>query len=70
VANITYPAEMEGALGHGAGVMRYLHHFEQCLTNDQTPSPNARDGAKSVAVCSAAWQSIREGGVVKVKSDF
>lgn len=50
--------------------MRYLHHFEECLLNDATPSPSVHDGAKSVAVCSAAWQSIRQGGVVKVKNDF
>src|SRR5215207_8773068 len=68
-AKMTFPAEMEGALGHGGGVMRYLHHFEQCLINDESPSPSVRDGAKSVAVCAAAWQSIREGGVVKVQSE-
>jgi predicted dehydrogenase len=65
-----FPAEKEGALGHGSGVMRYLRHFEECLVNDDTPSPNVRDGAKSVAVCSAAWQSIHEGAVVKVQNDF
>jgi predicted dehydrogenase len=70
VANFTFPAEKEGTLGHGGGVMRYLRHFEECLTNNTTPSPSVRDGAKSIAACSAAWQSIREGGVVKVKNDF
>lgn len=70
VANFTFPAEKEGTLGHGAGVMRYLHHFEECLTTRATPSPSVRDGAQSIAVCAAAWQSIREGGVVKVRSDF
>ncbi len=70
MATFTFPAEKEGTLGHGGGVMRYLRHFEECLLNDQTPSPSVRDGAKSVAVCSAAWQSIREGGVAKVRNDF
>lgn len=70
VATFNFAAEREGELGHGGGVMRYLRHFEECLLNDQTPSPNVRDGAKSVAACAAAWQSIREGGVVKVNNDF
>lgn len=70
VANFVFPAEKEGTLGHGAGVMRYLHHFEQCLNEDREPSPSVRDGAKSIAVCEAAWTSIRQGGVVKVRSEF
>jgi predicted dehydrogenase len=70
VATFTFSAEKEGELGHGSGVMRYLRHFEDCLLNDKTPSPGVRDGAKSVAACAAAWQSIRAGGVVKVRNDF
>lgn len=70
VATFNFPAEKEGELGHGGGVMRYLRHFEECLLNNETPSPSVRDGAKSVAACAAAWQSIREGGVVKVQNNF
>jgi len=70
VAGMTFPAEKEGAFGHGAGVMRYLRHFEECLNEDTRPSPDVRDGAKSIAVCSAAWESIRHGGVVKVRTGF
>jgi predicted dehydrogenase len=69
-AIMTFLPETEGALGHGAGVMRYLQHFEECLNQDKTPSPGVRDGAKSIAVCSAAWESIRKGGVVKARTDF
>lgn len=69
-AVMTFPPETEGTLGHGAGVMRYLKHFEACLVEGATPSPGVRDGAKSVAACSAAWQSIRQGGVVKVRNEF
>ncbi len=69
-AIMTFLPEMEGTLGHGAGVMRYLQHFEECLNQDKTPSPSVRDGAKSVAVCSAAWESIRKSGVVKARTDF
>jgi predicted dehydrogenase len=66
VAEMTFPPETEGPLGHGAGVRRYLQHFEECLTEGKTPSPSVQDGAKSVAVCAAAWESVRKGGVVKV----
>jgi predicted dehydrogenase len=70
VAEMTFPPEVEGAFGHGAGVLRYLHHFEECLMQGKTPSPSVRDGAKSVAVCAAAWESIRKGGAVKVRTEF
>lgn len=70
VASMVFPPEKEGTLGHGQGVMRYLQHFEQCLFEDRQPSPGVRDGAKSIAVCAAAWESIRQGGVVPVRSDF
>ncbi len=66
VAEMTFPPEREGALGHAGGVLRYLAHFEDCLLNDKSPSPGVRDGARTVAACSAAWESIRKGGVVKV----
>ncbi len=70
VATMTFPAEREGALGHAGGVLRYLAHFEECLLNDKGPSPSVRDGARTVAACSAAWESIRKGGVVQVRDDF
>jgi len=70
VATMTFEPEIEGAFGHGAGVMRYLQHFERCLDEDRTPSPGVRDGARSIAVCAAAWQSIRQGGVVAVRTEF
>ncbi|HXF63118.1 MAG TPA: Gfo/Idh/MocA family oxidoreductase [Caldilineaceae bacterium] len=69
-AEITVPAETEGALGHGAGVMRYMRHFEACLIEDKTPSPSVWEGAKSIAVCAAAWESIRNGNAVKVRNEF
>jgi len=65
-----FPAETEGAYGHGLTVMRYMRHFEDCLLNDREPVPGVRDGAKSVAVCSAAWESARTGKVIKPRQDF
>jgi len=62
---ITNEPEMEGALGHAAGVLRYLKHFEDCLFNGAIPSPGVRDGAGSVAACAAAWESIRTGKAVR-----
>ncbi len=69
-SKIAYPPETEGAYGHGATVIRYLKHFEQCLIEDKTPVPDVREGAKSIAVCSAAWESIRTGKPVEVFNDF
>ncbi len=65
-----FPPETEGAYGHGATVIRYLKHFEYCLKNDQAPDPDVRQGAKSISVCSAAWESIKTGLPVKVLNDF
>ncbi len=70
VAEMVFPPEKEGNLGHGAGVVRYLKHFEECLTQGKATSPGVRDGAKSIAICAAAWESIRKGGVVKPRTEF
>jgi predicted dehydrogenase len=70
VAVMDFPPELEGAYGHGPNVLRYMRHFEECLTQNREPSPNARDGAKSIAVCAAAWESIRSGSVVQVRNEF
>jgi predicted dehydrogenase len=51
-------------------VVRYLRHFEECLLEDKEPTPGVREGARSVAVCAAAWESARTGRVVRPKKDF
>jgi predicted dehydrogenase len=56
--------------GHGATVIRYMRHFQDCLANDREPSPGVVDGAKSVAVGVAAWESTRTGQAVKVFNEF
>ena len=58
------------AYGHGATVIRYMRHFQDCLDNDLDPSPGVLDGAKSVAVGVAAHESIKTGKAVKVFNDF
>jgi predicted dehydrogenase len=58
------------AYGHGATVIRYMRHFQDCLDNDLDPSPSVIDGARSVAVGVAAWESIQTGQAVKVFNEF
>jgi predicted dehydrogenase len=66
-----YDAERDSsAYGHGATVIRYMRHFQECLDHDRQPSPGIIDGAKSVAVGAAAWESICTGKVVEVCNEF
>jgi predicted dehydrogenase len=58
------------AYGHGATVIRYMRHFQDCLDNDLAPSPGVVDGAKAVAVGVAAWESIKTGQTVRVVNEF
>src|SRR5439155_11465041 len=55
-ATVPFVPEIEGAFGHGRTVVRYLRHFEDCLESDREPSPSAREGARSIATCAAAWE--------------
>lgn len=65
-----YPPEKQGAFGHGQTVLRYLEHFADCLKYDLEPVPGIREGAKSIAVCEAAYESLRTGKAVAVENDF
>jgi predicted dehydrogenase len=56
--------------GHGATVIRYMRHFQECLDNNAEPSPNVVDGARAVAVAAAAWESAESGQPVKVFNEF
>jgi len=58
------------AYGHGATVIRYMRHLQECIENDTEPSPGVLDGAKSVAAGVAAWESIRTGKAVEAFNDF
>lgn len=64
------PPVQEGAYGHGQAVRRYMAYFQECLEQDKEPSPSVLDGAKTVAVGVAAWESIRTGQPVKVSNEF
>ena len=65
-----YPPETEGAFGHGRTALRYLEHFGECLTQDKTPVPDVTEGAKTVATCAAAYESMKTGKIVKVYNEF
>ena len=68
---MTCPPETDTSVyGHGQTVIRYMRHFQQCLVEDLEPSPNVIDGAKTVAVGVAAWESIETGQPVKVFNEF
>ncbi|MFO7897716.1 MAG: Gfo/Idh/MocA family oxidoreductase [Planctomycetota bacterium] len=56
--------------GHGATVIRYMRHFQECLDNDAEPSPDVVDGARAVAVAAAAWESARSGEPASVFNEF
>jgi len=69
-AVIDYPADLTGAYGQGDAVRRYMEHFEDCIVNDKTPMEDAREGTKTIAALSAAWESARTGKPVRVKYDI
>lgn len=64
------PERDRSVYGHGATVIRYMRHFQDCLDHDREPSPGVIEGAKAVAVGAAAWESIRTGHAVNVFNGF
>jgi len=64
------PERDTSAYGHGATVIRYMRHFQECLDQDREPSPNVLDGARACAVAAAAWESADTGKPVRVFNDF
>ena len=68
---MTCPPETDTSVyGHGQTVIRYMRHLQQCLEGDLEPMPNVVEGAKSVVVGVAAWESIRKGRPVQVFNEF
>jgi predicted dehydrogenase len=70
MVSIFEPEHDLSAYGHGATVIRYMRHFQDCLDNDREPSPGVVDGAKAVAVGVAAWESVRTGKVTEPFNAF
>ncbi|NUQ63859.1 MAG: hypothetical protein HUU20_15385 [Pirellulales bacterium] len=64
------PERDRSAYGHGATVIRYMRHFQQCQDRGLEPSPGVLDGAKSAAAGVAAWESIHSGQAAEVCNEF
>ena len=47
-----------------------LSHFVDCIVEDKTPLIDGVDGAKTIATCWAAIESIATGQPVKVRNEF
>ena len=70
-STMTFPPETGiDVYNHTKTMMRYMAHYEDCIVNDKEPEPSVIDGAKTISIGHAAWQSIEEGRVVKVFNDF
>jgi predicted dehydrogenase len=71
VMEMDFTADLTGVYGQGDAVVRYLKDFESALVNGTKPEIDAREGVKTIAALSAAWESIRSGGkTVKVYDKF
>ena len=64
------PERDPSVYGHGATVLRYMRHFQECLDQDREPSPNVIDGARACAVAAAAWESADSGKPARMFSEF
>ncbi len=64
------PERDSSVYGHGATVIRYMRHFQDCLDHDLEPSPNVLDGARACAVATAAWESADSGKPGRVFNEF
>jgi predicted dehydrogenase len=71
VARMDFPPEHGlDIYGHTNTIIRYMKYFEDCLTNDTEPSPNAVDGAKTLIASESVILSIRDGKVIKIDNEI
>jgi predicted dehydrogenase len=71
VFRVDVPPDPKGAYGQGDAVRRYMANFEACLTGQEKSALDAREGAKTMAICEAITESVRSGGKpVKVVRGF
>jgi len=69
--DVVVPADPKGQYGQGDAVRRYMANFEACLEGREKSAIDAREGAKTMAICEAITESIRGGGKpVKVVRGF
>jgi predicted dehydrogenase len=64
------PDRDSSVYGHGATVIRYMRHFQECLYQDCEPCPGVLDGARACAVAAAAWESADTGQPTRVCNEF
>ena len=62
ILSMSVPPDAKGAYGQGDAVRRYMKNFEGALVNGEKLAIDAREGTKTIAILSAAWESIRSGG--------
>ena len=65
-----HPEPESSRFHYAPNMIRFMRHFQDCLDNDRQPFPDVVDSAKSIAVGSAAWESIKTGQAVKVYNEF
>ncbi len=65
-AVMDFPPETSGAYGHGETVLRILREFEEVIEGRRAADPDARDAARTIAVCAAVNDSIATGTTVDV----
>lgn len=70
VQEIRYSAESGVTYQHGESERKIVRYFADCILNNVEPVPSIQDSLKCMAVCDAAWRSIREGQPVKVSNTF
>lgn len=71
VMDMEFKPDLAGNYGQGDAVKRYVRDFENAIINDGKAEIDAREGLKTIAALSAAWESIRSGGKkVKVYDNF
>ena len=60
-----------GECARGEVCPTHMADFEEAIVNNGKPQIDAREGVKTIAILSAAWESVRSGGkTVKVYDKF
>lgn len=70
VQEIEYSAETGITYQHGESERKIIRYFADCILSGRDTEPSLEDSIKCIAVCDAAWRSIREGRPVTVADLF
>ena len=66
----TYTLEFPSQRGHSGEMMVMLQHMADCVLDGAKPWVGAREGARVVSTCLAAWDSLRSGSPAEVRNEF